>query len=76
MVFNFALEYTIGNVQENEMGLKSNGTHQLLAYVDGESTGGKHRYYKEKTTTLINTIRAVGLEINVEKIEYILLTRH
>jgi hypothetical protein len=32
--FNFVLEYTITNVQENQVGLKLYGTHQLLAYVD------------------------------------------
>jgi hypothetical protein len=34
LLFNFSLQYAIRKVQENQMGVKLNGTHQLLAYAD------------------------------------------
>jgi hypothetical protein len=32
--FNFVLDYATKKVQENLVGMKLNGTHQLLAYAD------------------------------------------
>jgi hypothetical protein len=34
LIFNFAVEYAIRKVQENQMGLKLIGTHHFLAYAD------------------------------------------
>jgi hypothetical protein len=34
LLFNFALEYAIRKIQENDVGLKSNRIHRLLFYAD------------------------------------------
>jgi hypothetical protein len=34
LLFNFAFEYALRKVQENQVELKLDGTHQLLAYAD------------------------------------------
>jgi hypothetical protein len=50
-----------------EINLKS---HQLLAYADDVALLGG------KTEILLDAIKEVGLEINVEKTKYMLLSRH
>ena len=34
LLLNFALEYAIRKVQETNLGMDMNGTHQVLAYAD------------------------------------------
>jgi hypothetical protein len=77
LLFNFALQYAIRKVQENQLRLKLNGTHQLLAYADDVNLLGDSIETKKKNTeTLIDASKEVRLEINVEKTKYMLLPRH
>jgi hypothetical protein len=77
LLFNFALEYAIRKVQETQMGLKLNGTHQLLAYVDDVNLLEDNiDTINKNTETLIYASKEVGLEINVDKTKYMLLSRH
>jgi hypothetical protein len=59
------------------MGLKLNGTHELLAYVDDVNLLGDNiDTIKKNTETLIDASKEVGLEINSEKTKYMLLSHH
>jgi hypothetical protein len=58
------LEYAIRRVQENQEGLKLNGTHQLLAYADDVNI-----------KALLDASKEVVLEVNPEKTKYMLVSR-
>jgi hypothetical protein len=76
LFFNFALEYAIRKFQENQMGLKLNGTHQLLVYADDVNLLGDNIETMKKTGTLISASKEIGLEVNAEKTKYMLLSCH
>jgi hypothetical protein len=52
----FALEYAIGKVGGNLVGLKLNGTHQLLSYADATLLGDNIKTIQKNTETLVRTI--------------------
>jgi hypothetical protein len=76
LLANFGLEYAIRKVQENQVGLKLNGTHQLLLYADDVNLLGDDIGTIKKNITIIDTSKEVGLEVNTEKTKYMLMSHH
>jgi hypothetical protein len=50
LVFNLAFEYAIRRVQVNQYGLKLNGAHQLVVYVDDVCILGRNIDTRKKNT--------------------------
>jgi hypothetical protein len=77
LLFNFALEYAIRKVREKQVGLKLNGTHQLLVYADDVNLLDDNiDTIKKNTVTLTDANKEISLEVNSEKSKYMLLSCH
>jgi hypothetical protein len=60
-LFNVALEYAIKRVQVIQDGLKLNGTHQFLAYVDDFNVlRGNVHTVKESAEALVLATKDIG----------------
>jgi hypothetical protein len=76
LLLNFALEYATRKVQENQLVLKLNETHQLLVCADNVNLLGDNiDIIKKKTEILIDAGKEVGIEVNAEKNMYMLVPR-
>jgi hypothetical protein len=59
------------------VGLKLNGTHQLLLYADDVTILGDNiDTIKKNTQTIIDASKKVSLEVNTEKTKYMSLSHH
>jgi hypothetical protein len=66
----FQLCFRIFHQEGNQVGLKLNGTDQLLVYADDVNTT------KKNTEAIIGTSTEVGLEVNTEQSKHMLLSHH
>ena len=53
LLYHFALEYAIRNVQETNLGLDMNDTHQVLAYTDDVNLIGDDIRTRERNADVL-----------------------
>jgi hypothetical protein len=77
LLFTSALEYAIRKVQENQVELKRNGKHQLLAYADDVTLLGENIATINKNTEILtDASNEDDPEVNVDRTKYMLVSRH
>ncbi|KAJ4451313.1 hypothetical protein ANN_02774 [Periplaneta americana] len=66
----------LGKFQDNRDGLELNELHQLLLYANDMNMLGKNsQTIRENTEILLEASKAIGLEVNPEKIKYMIMSR-
>jgi hypothetical protein len=76
LLFNFALEYAIRKVKENQEWLKFNGKHKILSYAEDVDTLRENiDTIKKNTEALLDASNEVELGVNPEKTKYMLMSR-
>ena len=76
-LFNLALVCGIGRVHVYQDGLKLDGTHQLLVYVDDVNILGRSVHtVKKDTNALVVASKETGLEVNADKTKYLVMSRN
>ena len=76
LLFNFAVEYVIRRVQENQDGMKLNCAHQLLVQAkDVNILGGSIHTIKENAEALVVVSKETELEMNADRTKYMIMSR-
>jgi hypothetical protein len=65
LLYNFALEYIIRNIQENQEGMELNGTHQLLFYADDVNVMDEHIKTGRRNTEAVLEPRSREVGLNM-----------
>jgi len=68
--------YDLLELKYSCVGLKLNGTHQLLAYADDVNIlGGSVHIIKENVEVLVVATEEIGLEVNADKTKYMIMSQ-
>jgi hypothetical protein len=70
LLFNFALGYVIRKAQENQFGLKINGTNRLSVYADDvNQLEDNIKTVKENIESLIDVSKDICINVNTKRIK-------
>ena len=73
----FSLQFAIIKVQETNLGLDMNGTHQVLTYADDvHLIIDDIETIERNVDVLLNACKIIGLAINTTKTKYMEIGRH